>query len=433
MQSIKDLLISLKINESSYTLNMFSNEKVEEKYGEINLLKITLNNKKGMDLFVIPGFSFKSFTTMLTKLVEGMPFIENKYRNLYMINWGDKIKALSQTVTEGVTEERKYIIQDEFREQLATLINKFTRSPDLDLHNFTLLGKSAGGGVSFYLAGMNPEVKIFMVCCPGITNRGSVVANRPELEIHLAWNKDDDTIPYSIHEEIIEQLEGQGNKVMFHEYEKGGHELNVKFLEDLNDINRKKSKVIFLLGGPGCGKGTNAEKIVEKYGYIHLSAGDLLREEKNDPNSKQGELINNYMKEGKLVPPEIPTKLLKNKIEQLEKQNKNKFLIDGFPRNNQNLELWNKIIGNLVDIEFVLFLKCKDDVMIERALERGKNSGRVDDNIETLRKRLETYKTESLEVINYFREQGILKEVDSNRSRKEVFDDIVDIFEEYKN
>jgi hypothetical protein len=232
MQSIKDLMLSLKVNESDYTLSMFSNDKVEGKYGEINLLKMPLKNESGMDLFVIPGYSFKSFTTMLTKLVEGMPFIENKYRNLYMINWGDKVKALSQSVTDGVPEERKYIVNDEFREQLATLIDKFTRSPDMNLHNFTLLGKSAGGGVSFFLAGLNPEVKVLMVCCPGITNRGSVVAGRPELEIHLAWSKDDDVIPYSIHEEIVRQLENQGNHVIFHSYEDGGHELNVKFLEE---------------------------------------------------------------------------------------------------------------------------------------------------------------------------------------------------------
>ena len=232
MQAIKDLMLSLKINESNYKISMFSNEKVEDKYGEINLLKMPLKNKDGMDLLVIPGLSFKSFTTMLTKLVEGMPFIENKYRNLYMINWGDKLKALSQSVLEGVPKERNYIVQDEFREQLAALIDKFTRSPDMNLRNFTLLGKSAGGGVSFFLAGLNPEVKVFMVCCPGITNRGSVVAVRPELEIHLAWNKDDDIIPYSVHEEIITQLESQGNQVMYHEYEKGGHELNVKFLEE---------------------------------------------------------------------------------------------------------------------------------------------------------------------------------------------------------
>ena len=193
-----------------------------------------------------------------------------------------------------------------------------------------------------------------------------------------------------------------------------------------------KGKVVFLLGGPGCGKGTNAIKISKKFGYVHLSAGDLLREEKSNPNSKHGELINSYMKEGKLVPPEIPTQLLKAKMEELQKVNKNKFLIDGFPRSYQNLEFWNNIIGDYVDLQFVLFLECKDDIMIDRALKRGKKSGRVDDNIETLRKRLDTYKKESLPVIEHFRKNGLLEEVNSNRTKKEVFDDIALIFKKYR-
>jgi hypothetical protein len=141
---------------------MFSSPQLEDQYGEINLLKISLNNKDGMDLLVIPGYSFKSFTTMLTKLIEGMEFIENKYKNIYMINWGDKVKALSQTVVDGVPEDQKFIKQDEFRGKLAEVVDKLIRSPDMTLHNFTLLGKSAGGGVSFYLAGINPEVKPVM-------------------------------------------------------------------------------------------------------------------------------------------------------------------------------------------------------------------------------------------------------------------------------
>ena len=119
-------------------------------------------------------------------------------------------------------------------------------------------------------------------------------------------------------------------------------------------------------------------------------------------------------------------------MEELQKTNQNKFLIDGFPRSYQNLEFWNNIIGDYVDLQFVLFLECKDDIMIDRALKRGKKSGRVDDNIETLRKRLDTYKKESLPVIEHFRKSGLLEEVNSNRTKKEVFGDIALIFKKYK-
>jgi hypothetical protein len=232
MQAIKDLLTTLKVNDTKYNIAMFSSPQLEGQYGEINLVKISLNNKEGMDLLVIPGYSFKSFTTMLTKLIEGIEFIENKYKNIYMINWGDTVKALSQSILVDVPKDQNFIKQDEFRGKLAEIVDKLIRSPDMTLHNFTLLGKSAGGGVSFYLAAINTEVKFLMACCPGITNRGAVVANRLDLKIHLMWNKDDDVISYSIHEEVMAQLQGQGNDVTFYSYDDGGHELNVKFLED---------------------------------------------------------------------------------------------------------------------------------------------------------------------------------------------------------
>jgi hypothetical protein len=232
MQAIKDLLTTLKVNDTKYNIAMFSSPQLEDQYGEINLVKISLNNKEGMDLLVIPGYSFKSFTTMLTKLIEGMEYIENKYKNIYMINWGDKVKASTLTLGDGLPQDQKYIKQDEFRGKLAEVVDKLIRSPDMNLHNFTLLGKSAGAGVSFYLAAINTEVKVLMACCPGITNRGAVVANRLDLKIHLMWNKDDDVISYSIHEEIMGQLQGQGNDVTFYSYDDGGHELNVKFLDD---------------------------------------------------------------------------------------------------------------------------------------------------------------------------------------------------------
>jgi hypothetical protein len=232
MQAIKDLLTTLKVNDTKYNIAMFSSPQLEDQYGEINLVKISLNNKEGMDLLVIPGYSFKSFTTMLTKLIEGMEFIENKYKNIYMINWGDTVKALSQSILVDVPKDQNFIKQDEFRGKLAEVVDKLIRSPDMTLHNFTLLGKSAGAGVSFYLASINTEVKVLMACCPGITNRGAIVANRLDLKIQLMWNKDDDVISYSIHEEVMAQLQGQGNDVTFYSYDDGGHELNVKFMED---------------------------------------------------------------------------------------------------------------------------------------------------------------------------------------------------------
>jgi UMP-CMP kinase len=94
--------------------------------------------------------------------------------------------------------------------------------------------------------------------------------------------------------------------------------------------------VVFVLGGPGSGKGTNCSKIVNLYGYVHLSAGDLLREERQS-GSSLSEMINTYIAEGKIVPAEVTVGLLRAAM---EKSNCNKFLVDGFPRDMANLKSW---------------------------------------------------------------------------------------------
>lgn len=103
-----------------------------------------------------------------------------------------------------------------------------------------------------------------------------------------------------------------------------------------------KPQVLFILGGPGAGKGTVCKKIVKAYGYVHLSAGDLLREERTKPGSEYGELIENHIKNGTIVPAEITCNLLDRAIQTSNTPHK-RFLIDGFPRNQENLRGWNEV------------------------------------------------------------------------------------------
>lgn len=103
-----------------------------------------------------------------------------------------------------------------------------------------------------------------------------------------------------------------------------------------------KPEVVFILGGPGAGKGTLCRYIVERYGYVHLSAGDLLREERSKPGSEYGELIETHIKNGTIVPVEITCNLL-DRAMQTSTNAHNRFLIDGFPRNQDNLDGWNKV------------------------------------------------------------------------------------------
>jgi UMP-CMP kinase len=175
-----------------------------------------------------------------------------------------------------------------------------------------------------------------------------------------------------------------------------------------------------VLGGPGSGKGTNCSRIVDTFGYRHLSAGDLLREERAS-GSELADMINNYIKEGKIVPAEITVRLLKNAM---EKSGGDRFLIDGFPRDMDNLDCWKKQMNACADVQFLLFLDCPTEIMVDRLLERGKTSGRNDDNMESIRKRLITYEQSTRPIIEYFRGIGKVREVNSNRQIDEVFGEV---------
>ncbi|XP_076828750.1 UMP-CMP kinase [Brachyhypopomus gauderio] len=187
-----------------------------------------------------------------------------------------------------------------------------------------------------------------------------------------------------------------------------------------------KPQVVFVLGGPGAGKGTQCAKIVEHYGYTHLSAGDLLREERGRPDSKSGQIIDSYIKEGKIVPVEITINLLRKAMEKTMMANENKFrfLIDGFPRNQDNLQGWTREMDGKADVKFVLFFDCDNEVCVGRCLERGKSSGRSDDNRESLVKRIQTYLQCTRPIIEQYEQQGKVRTIDASRSVDEVFDSV---------
>ena len=137
-------------------------------------------------------------------------------------------------------------------------------------------------------------------------------------------------------------------------------------------------------------------------------------------------MINTYIKEGKIVPAEVTVGLLRAAM---EKSGATKFLIDGFPRDPDNLSCWKAKMSDIATDKFLLFLECPEDVMVSRLLERGKTSGRNDDNEESIRKRLVTYAESTQPVIETFRAQDKVKSVDSNRDIEVVFADVSKHFE----
>jgi len=188
-----------------------------------------------------------------------------------------------------------------------------------------------------------------------------------------------------------------------------------KYLEE-------KPDVIFVLGGPGSGKGTQCAKISSKFGHVHLSAGDLLRAERASPESKFGEIIQKNLKNGTLVPTSITCALLERAMSESDES---KFLIDGFPRGEENLQVWNEDMGEKVSLQCVLFFQCSQEVCTKRCLARGAaGSGRSDDNLESLKKRFETYEQATMPIIEQFQEQNLVRRIDASASPEEVFAEV---------
>nr|XP_035960427.1 UMP-CMP kinase-like [Halichoerus grypus] len=131
-----------------------------------------------------------------------------------------------------------------------------------------------------------------------------------------------------------------------------------------------------------------------------------------------------------MVPVEITIILLKSEMDQTMAANaqKNKFLIDRFPRNQDNLQGWKKIMDGKADVSFILFFYCNSEICIERCLETGKSSGRSDDNRESLEKRIHTYLQSTKPIIYLHEEMRKVKKIDDSKS-VEVFDEIDKIFD----
>ncbi|RLM74543.1 uncharacterized protein C2845_PM15G00060 [Panicum miliaceum] len=184
--------------------------------------------------------------------------------------------------------------------------------------------------------------------------------------------------------------------------------------------NSQKPFIAFVLGGPGSGKGTQCTKIASDFGFAHLSAGDLLRHEIAS-GSEKGELILDIIKEGRIVPSEITVELIRKAM---ETSNANKVLIDGFPRCEENRIAFERTVGREPDI--VVFFDCPEDEMVKRLL--GRNQGRVDDNIETIKKRLEVFESLNIPVVDYYSSRGKVHKINAMGTADEIFEAVRKLF-----
>jgi len=194
-----------------------------------------------------------------------------------------------------------------------------------------------------------------------------------------------------------------------------------------NAVTGGKARVVFVIGGPGSGKGTQCTKIKDEFNYNHMSTGDILR---NVVKNKQGstwQALEADMKEGRLIPSDKLISYVKLGI--VASKNK-KILLDGFPRNKENIDEWNKQMKDVADVVAVVYFEVPDEIMKQRLL--GRNEGRADDNEETIAKRLETFNAETKPVIDTYEKEGKLLKIDATKTVDEVFTEVKQKFVEKK-
>ncbi|XP_067109663.1 adenylate kinase isoenzyme 5 isoform X2 [Osmerus mordax] len=187
------------------------------------------------------------------------------------------------------------------------------------------------------------------------------------------------------------------------------------------DPSRPRPKVILVIGGPGSGKGTQSLKIAERYGFQYVSVGELLRKKMihNATSNRKWSLIAKIITNGELAPQETTITEIKQKIMKIP--DASGIVIDGFPRDvGQALSFEDQICSP----DLVVFLACTNQRLKERLEKRAEQQGRPDDNPKATERRLTNFKQNTIPLVKYFQERGLIVTLDADRDEEEVFCDI---------
>jgi len=188
---------------------------------------------------------------------------------------------------------------------------------------------------------------------------------------------------------------------------------------------------IVLFGPPGAGKGTQSEKLINKYNLTHISTGDLFRKHLGE-GTELGKSAQKYMDDGYLVPDEIVIGMVDDKIK--ETQDANGFIFDGFPRTVNQAEALDKLMnGKGAPISGMVALEVPFDELKKRLLERGKISGRADDQSEEkIDNRIKVYLDETLPVSEYYKDQDKFSSINGVGTIDDIFGKICSVIDGLK-
>lgn len=188
---------------------------------------------------------------------------------------------------------------------------------------------------------------------------------------------------------------------------------------------------IILFGPPGSGKGTQSEKVIKKYGLVHISTGDLLREEVA-AETDLGLKAKAIMDKGELVSDRIVIGMIRKKLK--EHRDGPGFIFDGFPRTVEQARSLRKVLTDLDErVGVMISLEVPREELVKRLLNRGKETGRSDDNLETINNRIDVYNRQTIPVTYYYGKMRKHAAVDGMGSVDEIFKRIVKVIDKVKS
>lgn len=190
---------------------------------------------------------------------------------------------------------------------------------------------------------------------------------------------------------------------------------------------------IVIFGAPGSGKGTQSERLIERYGLHHISTGELLRDHINR-GTHLGKVADSYISKGLLIPDELMIEVLADIFKEHPETTAKGVIFDGFPRTIAQAEALSKMLAEYgTDIHAVVGLEVDEDELVRRMLERGKDSGRSDDNIDTIRKRLDVYHKQTAPLKEFYLKQGRYHAIDGNGDLDRISNDIARELDQHKD
>ena len=188
---------------------------------------------------------------------------------------------------------------------------------------------------------------------------------------------------------------------------------------------------IVIFGAPGSGKGTQSKMIVERYGFDYISTGDMLRQAISQGN-ELGKTAKEYIDRGQLVPDDLIVRLIADFLD--DKRSSKGVIFDGFPRTIKQAEALKTMLNERgTDIHILLDLQVEDDELVARLLERGKISGRSDDNPETIKARLDVYHTQTAPLATYYIGEGKHVAIKGVGQIEDIFERIAEAIDRAKD